>query len=68
MTQPEERLKELRDAIRHHEERYYQQNAPEISDAEYDALLHELERVPKLLASALEEWLFRTTTPLSRVH
>ena len=32
------------------------------------ALLHELERVPTLLASALEEWLFRTTTPLSRVH
>jgi hypothetical protein len=32
------------------------------------ALLHELERVPTLLASALEEWLFRTTTPSSRVH
>jgi NAD-dependent DNA ligase len=45
MTAPEERLKELRDAIRHHEERYYQQNAPEISDAEYDALLHELEQL-----------------------
>jgi DNA ligase (NAD+) len=42
---PEERLKELRDAIRYHEERYYQQNAPEISDAEYDALLHELEQL-----------------------
>ena len=44
-SSPEERLKELRDAIRHHEERYYQQNAPEISDAEYDALLHELEQL-----------------------
>ena len=32
------------------------------------APLHELERVPTLLASALEEWLIRTTTPLSRVH
>jgi DNA ligase (NAD+) len=42
---PEDRLKELRDALRHHEERYYQQNAPEISDAEYDALLHELEQL-----------------------
>lgn len=45
MTAPEQRLKELRDAIRHHEERYYIHNAPEISDAEFDALLHELERL-----------------------
>jgi DNA ligase (NAD+) len=45
MTAPEHRLKELRDAIRHHEERYYIHNAPEISDAEFDALLHELERL-----------------------
>ena len=45
MTAPEERLKELRDAIRHHEERYYIHNDPEISDEEFDALLHELERL-----------------------
>jgi DNA ligase (NAD+) len=45
MTAPEQRLKELRDAIRHHEERYYVHNSPEISDAEFDALLHELERL-----------------------
>jgi DNA ligase (NAD+) len=44
-TEPEQRLKELRDAIRHHEECYYIRNAPEISDAEFDALLHELERL-----------------------
>jgi len=31
------------------------------------APLHELERVPALLASALEEWLLRTTS-LARVH
>ena len=42
---PEQRLKELRDAIRHHEERYYIHNAPEISDEEFDRLLHELERL-----------------------
>ena len=40
---PEQRLKELRDLIRHHEERYYIHNAPEISDDEFDRLLHELE-------------------------
>ncbi len=39
------RLDELRRAIRHHEELYYVHNAPEISDAEFDALLHELERL-----------------------
>src|SRR6478672_6693736 len=42
---PEQRLKDLRDAIRHHEERYYIQNAPEVSDEEFDRLLHELERL-----------------------
>ncbi len=45
MTAPEQRLKELRDAIRHHEECYYIRNAPEISDEQFDALLHELERL-----------------------
>ncbi len=41
----ETRLRELRDAIRHHEERYYIHNDPEISDEEFDTLLHELERL-----------------------
>ena len=42
---PEQRLQELREAIRHHEERYYIHNAPEISDQEFDDLLHELEQL-----------------------
>src|SRR5262245_19163985 len=42
---PSARLKELRDAIRHHEERYYIHNDPEISDDEFDSLLHELEHL-----------------------
>ena len=42
---PEQRLKDLRDAIRYHEECYYVRNAPEISDEEFDRLLHELERL-----------------------
>src|SRR3954470_17699474 len=41
----EQRLKELRDAIRHHEERYYIHNDPQISDAEFDTLLHTLEQL-----------------------
>src|SRR5688572_17775217 len=42
-----ERLKQLRDAIRHHEERYYLLNDPEISDEEFDRLLHELEALER---------------------
>ncbi len=42
---PEERIDELRNAIRYHEERYYIHNAPEIADEEFDRLLHELERL-----------------------
>jgi DNA ligase (NAD+) len=39
------RLQQLREQIRHHENRYYALNDPEISDEQFDALLHELERL-----------------------
>ena len=42
---PEARVRQLRDLIRHHEERYYIHSNPEISDAEFDERLHELERL-----------------------
>jgi DNA ligase (NAD+) len=42
---PIERITELRRLIRHHEERYYIHNAPEISDEQFDRLLHELEQL-----------------------
>ena len=42
---PAERIDELRRLIRHHEERYYVLNQPEIADAEFDALMRELERL-----------------------
>ena len=45
MKPPQEHIARLRDAIRHHEECYYVLNAPEISDEEFDRLLHELERL-----------------------
>src|SRR5437762_3289269 len=44
-TPPEQRIKELRDEIRHHEERYYIHSDPEIADEEFDRLLHELEQL-----------------------
>ncbi|NIR31844.1 MAG: NAD-dependent DNA ligase LigA [Gammaproteobacteria bacterium] len=37
------RVEELRDQIRHHDYLYYVQNAPEVADAEYDALMRELQ-------------------------
>ncbi len=66
MTQPEDRLNELRAAIRHHEERYYIHNDPEVSDEEFDRLLHELEALeaaqrllellePRLALALIEE-------------
>ena len=42
---PRQRIEELRRIIEHHNYRYYVLDAPEISDAEYDALLRELERL-----------------------
>ena len=39
------KVEALRDAIRHHEERYYIHNDPEISDEAFDRLLHELEKL-----------------------
>ena len=45
MSDPSDRLEQLRQQIRHHEERYYIQNAPEISDEEFDRLIQELERL-----------------------
>jgi DNA ligase (NAD+) len=44
---PATRIEELRQQIRHHEERYYIESAPEISDAEFDALLRELQNLER---------------------
>ena len=37
------RIEELRESVRYHNRRYYVEDAPEIGDAEYDALYKELE-------------------------
>lgn len=41
----EREIQKLREEIRHHEELYYVQDDPEISDAEYDALLARLNQL-----------------------
>jgi DNA ligase (NAD+) len=45
VSDPQSRINQLRDEIRRHEELYYIHSAPEISDAEFDRLVHELERL-----------------------
>src|SRR5258708_35267774 len=42
MMPPSERVQELRAAIEHHAYRYHVLDDPEVSDAEYDALIREL--------------------------
>jgi len=59
---PAERVQQLRDRIRHHEERYYVDNAPEISDAEFDALMRELAEL-----EAAHPELGDATSPTQRV-
>jgi DNA ligase (NAD+) len=52
---PARRAEKLRAELRHHEHLYYVLDAPEITDAEYDALMNELKRIeaehPELLTS-----------------
>lgn len=53
VSDTENRVNELRNVIEHHNRRYYQLDAPEICDAEYDELFRELaaleERFPELI-------------------
>ncbi len=50
-----ERIEELREKVSHHDYRYYVLDEPEISDAKYDKLFHELQdlegQYPDLVAS-----------------
>ncbi|MGA2181630.1 MAG: NAD-dependent DNA ligase LigA [Bryobacteraceae bacterium] len=52
--QASERIEQLRDELRRHERLYYVLDQPEITDAEYDALMRELQRLesehPELIA------------------
>jgi len=41
----EKKIESLREKIRHHEYRYYVLDAPEITDAQFDALMNELKRL-----------------------
>ncbi|MCH5212851.1 MAG: NAD-dependent DNA ligase LigA [Oscillospiraceae bacterium] len=45
MVEPGKRIEELTDIINYHNRKYYMDDAPEISDFEFDALLAELEKL-----------------------
>lgn len=64
MSKPssEKRLQELREKIRHHEQRYYGENNPEISDFEFDQLVKELKKIE----SEHPEWI-TPDSPTQRV-
>lgn len=51
----EEQIEKLREDIRHHEHLYYVLDTPEITDAQYDALMNQLKKLeaehPKLVSS-----------------
>ena len=42
MSSVQQKIERLRETLRHHDYQYYVQDAPEIADAEYDALMREL--------------------------
>ena len=39
----QQQVHQLRETVRHHEHQYYVLDAPDISDAEYDVLVRELQ-------------------------
>jgi len=53
--QIERQIQELRDQLRHHEYLYYVEDSPELTDAEYDALMNRLKKLeaehPELVTS-----------------
>ena len=47
MTQTEQRIAELRNLLNYHNHKYYVENAPEISDFDFDRLMHELQELER---------------------
>ena len=58
----EERINHLRKLIAYHSKRYYENDAPEISDFEYDKLMqdfNELQETKRLINARLRSYLFK---------
>ena len=56
------KIEKLREELRHHEHLYYVLDKPEVSDAEYDALMNELKRL-----EAAHPELVKPDSPTQRV-
>src|ERR1700734_779874 len=41
----DQQIQELRDQLRHHEHLYYVEDSPELTDAQYDALMNTLKKL-----------------------
>jgi len=55
IEEAKERVQKLRKEIRYHNKKYYVENQPEISDAEYDQLLRELESLERAFPDLITE-------------
>jgi DNA ligase (NAD+) len=55
LSEARERIEKLRSRIDHHNQKYYVQNAPVISDFEFDILLNELETLEKKFPELITE-------------
>ena len=61
------RIQELREQINYHNERYYQLDEPEISDAEYDRLMAELIALETEFSDYISDYIDVTASPSQRV-
>jgi DNA ligase (NAD+) len=61
-SDPEKRILELSRQLEHHNKLYYQDAEPEVSDAEYDALMNELKKL-----ETSHPALAKTDSPTQRV-
>lgn len=52
-TAAKSRINELRELLWENSKRYYVDNAPTMSDMEFDLLMHELEKLEKRLSGIL---------------
>lgn len=55
LKQAENRIKELSEILKYHNKKYYIEDAPEIEDFEYDAMLRELEMLEEQYPEFLKE-------------
>ena len=74
MLDPVQRVEELRELIAYHNQRYYELDEPEVSDAEYDGLLLELKAleeqhpdlvVPDSPTQRVQGWAATTFSPVT---